>query len=250
MTTKQSGLGMNFFVDGYNLSGDINSLGTISMRLANTDQVTGIDKFAIERKALAKDGEIAWIAYLDADAGAAHPKLSALPTADIVASAFVGAATLGNPVASLVGKQIGYDGNRTDDGSLRFSVDALANGYGLEWGRSLTTGVRSDSAATNGSSIDTTASASFGAQAYLHVFSFTGTDVTITIQDSADDISFADVTGLSFTEVTAAPTSERIATGLTATIRRYIRVVTTTTGGFSALTFAVNVVKNKTAITF
>ena len=39
--------------------------------------------------------------------------------------------------------------------------------------------------------------ASFGVQAYLQVFSFTGTDVTITIQDSADNSSFANITGLS-----------------------------------------------------
>ena len=43
----------------------------------------------------------------------------------------------------------------------------------------------------------------------------------------------------------AAPTAERIAIGNTATIRRYLRVITT--GGFTNCTFAVVVVKNEIA---
>jgi hypothetical protein len=63
-------------------------------------------------------------------------------------------------------------------------------------------------------------------------------------------VTFADVTGLSFTQITAAPTSERIATASGATIRQYLRAVTTTTGGFTSLTFSVVVVKNQTAVSF
>lgn len=155
--------------------------------------------------------------------------------------------TLGNPAACMIGKQLNYDPTRADDGALTIAVRAEANGYGLEWGRSLTAGKRVDTGATNGSSIDTTASASFGAQAYLQVFGFTGTDATITIQDSADDSSFANVSGLGFTAVTTSPTVERLATSNTATIRRYLRVATTTSGGFSSLTFAVVIIKNEIA---
>jgi hypothetical protein len=243
--SKSSGLGDNFYIDGYNVSGDINSLGNISSPLA-VEENTGIDKFAVERKGLAHDGHMEGVAYFNPSAGQAHPKLSALPTADVVASYFRGT-TLGNPVASLVGKQLNYDGNRADNGSLRFAFTADANAYGLDWGKSLTAGVRTDTTATNGSSIDTTGSVSFGAQAYLHVFSFSGTDVTVKIQDSADDSSFSDVTGLSFTQVTAAPFSQRLQTGLTATIRRYLRVVTVTSAGFTSVGFAVMINKNRVA---
>jgi hypothetical protein len=126
-------------------------------------------------------------------------------------------------------------------------VSAQANGYGIEWGQQLTAGIRTDTAATNGTGIDTTASASFGGQAYLQAFSFTGTDVTVKIQDSADNATFADVTGMAFTQITAGPTSERIAIANTATIRRYVRAITVTTGGFSSLSFAVNFIKNEVA---
>jgi hypothetical protein len=241
--SKESGLGDNFYIDGHNLSGDINSLGSISCPLA-TEERTGIDKFAVERGGLLHDGAMEWVAYFNPSTGQAHPKLSALPTADVVASYWRGT-TLGNPVASLVGKQLNYDGNRGDNGSLRMNAQAQANAYGLDWGRSLTAGVRTDTGATNGTSIDTTASVSFGAQAYLHVFAFTGTSAVVKIQDSADNSTFADVTGLTFTTVTSAPFSQRLATSRTATIRRYIRAVTTTAASFSNLQFAVQINKNK-----
>ena len=42
---KESGIGHYLFVDGYDLSGDTGSVGTIAMRRAMLD-VTGIDKAA------------------------------------------------------------------------------------------------------------------------------------------------------------------------------------------------------------
>jgi hypothetical protein len=247
---KQTGLGDNFYIGGYDLSGDINSLGSITCPVAMEDN-TGIDKFAVERKALRRDGAMEFTALAtDTTAGQAHIVLSALPTADVVAQYFRGT-TLGGPVASMVAKQVNYDGNRNDDGSLRYAVQAVANGYGLEWGQSLTAGKRTDTAATNGSSIDTGGSLAFGAQAYLQVFAFSGDDVTIKIQDSADDSTFADVTDLAFTEVTTGPVSERISISNTSTVRRYLRVATVTDVGFTSCTFAVMINKNPIAgVTF
>jgi hypothetical protein len=204
----------------------------------------------MERIGGERDGSMSWKAFFNTAVGQAHPVLSALPTADVVAT-YCRGTVLGNPCASLVAKQLNYDGNRGQSGEFVFSVDAEANGYGLEWGVLLTAGLRTDTAATNGTGVDTAASASFGAQAYLQVTAFTGTDVTVKIQDSADNVSFADVAGLSFTAVTAAPFTQRIATGNTATIRRYVRAVTTTSGGVTSVTFAVHVTKNEVAgVTF
>lgn len=147
----------------------------------------------------------------------------------------------------MVGKQVNFDGTRGDDGDFKFSVQAQANGFGLEWGRQLTAGIRTDTAATDGASIDTTASADFGGQAYLQVFAATIVDATIKIQDSADDAAWADVASFGFTALAAGRTAERIAIANTATIRRYVRVVTTTTGGITSLAFAVMLVKNEIA---
>jgi len=243
---KQSGLGDNLYVAGVDLSGDIGALGKISGSQAVQD-VTGIDKSAMERIGLVRDGGIDFTSF--SNPTRAHPKLSTLPTTDQVMT-YCRGTTLGSPAACMVAKQLNYDGNRGASGEFTLAVAAVANGYGLEWGQQLTAGLRTDTGATNGSSIDTTASVSFGAQAYLHVTAFTGTDATVKIQVSADNVSFADVAGLAFTQITAAPASERIAPGGTATIRRYIRAVTTTSAGFTSLTFAVTICKNPVAVTF
>jgi hypothetical protein len=96
-------------------------------------------------------------------------------------------------------------------------------------------------------SYDSGASLSFGAQAYLQVTAFTGTDATIQIVDSADNVTFAAVAGLGFTQVTAAPATQRLAISNTATVRRYIGVQVTTVGGFTALSFALAINKNPIA---
>lgn len=242
---KQNGLGDNFYVGQYDLSGDISAIGTVGGSVATLDK-TGINKFGYERIGGLRTGSMEFTSHFNDAAGQEHVALSALPTTDVILSYFRGT-TLGNPAASMVAKQINYDASRGDDGDLTFAVSAQSNGFGLEWGRSLTAGLRTDTAATNGTAIDTTASASFGAQAYLHVTAFTGTDCTITVEDSADNITFATVD--SFTVVSGV-TSERNVLGTTTeTLDRYVRV-STTAGTFSSVTFAVNLVKNTATTQF
>lgn len=248
---KTGGLGDNLYIGGYNASGDIQQLGRIGGG-PNLLNFTGIDKSAFERKGGLRDGAFEMTTFFNSDTvtPATHQKLSALPRTDVMFT-YCRGTTLGDHAASLIGKQPNYDPSRGDDGMITFGVSAQANAFGIEWGRQLTAGVRTDSAATNGTGIDTLASASFGGQAYLQVFSFTGTDATVKIQDSADNATFADVAGFNFTQVTAGPTTERIALGNTATLRRYLRATTVTTGGFSSLAFSVNVIKNEIAgVTF
>lgn len=249
---KTSGLGDNYYLSGYDLSGDINSLGRIGGGNAPIG-VTGIDKSAYERIGGRRDGGMEFVAYFNDAAGQAHPRLSTLPTTDVI-STYCRGTTIGNPAASLVAKQINYDGTRNQDGSFTFACQMLSNGYGLEWGKQLTAGKRTDTGATNGAGVDFgTGSTSFGLQAWLHVFSFTGTDATVKIQESSDNGSgdaFADVTGGGFTQITSGPTSQRIATATNLTVERYLRVVTVTTGGFSSLVFAVSVCRNDSAPAF
>jgi len=313
--TKSSGLGDNLYVGGYNLSGDVGELSKISGSVALLE-VTAIDKLAFERIGGLRDGQIAYKSFFNPSSNQEHAALSTLPTAD-QHMMYCRGTTLGSPAACMVEKQINYDPTRDNKGMLTFGIQADANSYGLEWGNLLTAGLRTDTAATNGTGVDSagglatpsvpasgapvkntssipvtvvitggtmtavvingvtvgsgagtytlpagqsitltytvaptwtwTAVTAFGAQAYLQVTAFTGTDVTVKIQDSADNSSFADVTGLTFTATTAAHTTQRIATANTATIRRYLRAVTTTSGGFSSATFAVVLVRNSIA---
>jgi hypothetical protein len=317
---KQTGLGDNCYVGGYDLSGDIGSLSKISGAQAVLD-VTGINKSAHERIGGLRDGGIDFTAFFNPAIGQAHPVLSALPRTDVQVMYFRGTA-IGNPAAACVAKQINYDGTRGADGALTFAVQAQANAFGLEWGKQLTAGKRTDTAATNGASINDTpglttpgvpasgtpvtntsgypvqvvitggtmsnvsvngtsvgtgagtytllptqtitltytvaptwvwqGASVFGFQAYLQVFAFTGTDATVTIQDSSDGTTFANVTGGSFSQITSStPQAQRIATANTATLRQYVRAVTTTSGGFTSLTFAVMYSRNQVAgVTF
>lgn len=455
--TKTSGLGDNFYLGGYDLSGDTQSLGEIGGSIALLD-VTGIDKFAFERIGGLRDGRIEWTSHFNDATGQEHVALSSLPTTDRILT-YCRGTTLGNPAACLVGKQLNYDPTRANDGALTIAVRAEANAFGLEWGKQLTAGKRTDTAATNGTAVEfgysaedflfldgtsgnyastpdaasldivgdidlrvrvnmddwtpaaestliakytatgnqrsyalavtatgalifrwsedgtveksetssavntftngtthwvratldvnngggdaavdfytsedgstwtalgaqqlngattsifastavlelgsqtagtvnrlagkiyrasvlsgiagtsvaapiaTTTSITdatpltwtvqgtaflsshsvFGGQAYLQAFSFTGTDVTVKLQHSHDNTTFADITGGGFTAITSAPTAERIATSASLEIRRYVRAVTTTTGGFTSLVFNVMFTNNLTSTVF
>jgi hypothetical protein len=251
---KSGGLGDNLYIAGFNASGDIGQLGAIGGGPAAL-VVTGIDKSGFERIGGLRDGRIEYNAFFNHVAvqlNGIHDKLAALPTSDQLIT-YARGTSLGDAAACLYGKQTNYDPSRGDDGSLTFGVSEPGNGFGLEWGVQLTPGLRTDTAATLGTGVDTLASASFGAQAYLQVTALTGTDVTVKIQDSADNTTFADVTGLSFTQVLSggAPFTQRLATANNATIRRYLRAVTVTTGGFTSATFNVVINKNEIAgVTF
>lgn len=237
---KGSGMGDNLYVAGYDLSGDVGSLGRIGGGPAALD-VTPISKFAMERLGGIRDGSIEFTSFFNTAALQEHVALKDLPRTDIMVT-YARGTTLGNPAAAMIAKQVNYDPTHGQDGSLTFGVQALANSYGLEWGRQLTAGLRTDTAATNGASIDTTAAASFGWQAYLQVTAVTGTSVTVSIEDSANDSVWAALADSTFTAATGRTFQRLASLTTTATVRRYIRVVTT--GTFNPATFSVVFVKN------
>lgn len=240
---KQSGLGQAFYVGGSDLSGDAQS-GAHGGGPTPGD-FTDITQSAHERQGLLRNGSISTTVFYNPVR--AHPVLSALPTADVIMTWSTGV-SLGSPAYCVNAKQVNYDGARDNAGMYLLKVDGTSNSYGAEWGNLLTAGMRTDTAAANGTGYDTGGSLSFGAQAYLHASAFTGTDVTVTIQDSADNSSFSNVAGLSFAQIAGGtPSAQRIAVSNTSTVRRYLRAVTTTSGGFSSFTFAVVIHKNECA---
>jgi hypothetical protein len=249
---KTSGLGDNLLVDGYNLSGDTQEVKAVRGGVTALD-VTGIDKSAYERIGGLRDGAIEWTSHFNPSASRSHPVISALPTTDRYVG-YLRGTTLGNAAACVYAKQINYDGNRGQDGKFTFDVQALGDGYGLEWGYQLTAGLRTDTTATNGTTFDRQSydlldlnggglgtSTALSWQAYLFVTAFTGTSVTVTVQDSADNSTYLPLTGGAFTAATAIG-AQRIAGASGATVRRYVRA--TTSGTFSSATFAVVFVPN------
>lgn len=79
----------------------------------------------------------------------------------------------------------------------------------------------------------------FGCAAYLHVTSIASGSATIKVQDSSDRIVWADVPAAAFAAVTA-PVTQRVETGPTENVKRYVRVECT--GTFTVLKAAVSVV--------
>ena len=240
---KQTGLGDRFWLNGNDLSGDIGSLQRIGGG-PNPLDLTDITQSGYDREGGLRTGAIEFTAWFNRDRS--FPVLSALPRTDVIGTYGRGAA-IGAPAASCRAVQVNYDGARGQDGSFSFGVSLQSDGYGIEWGQQLTAGLRTDTTATNGASLDGAAASNFGAQFYLHLTAFTGTSVVVKIQDSADNVTFADLTGAAFTSATGA-TFERIATANNATVRRYLRVVTT--GTFTSASFVVNAVRNETTVSF
>lgn len=247
---KVAGMGDNLYVGGYDLSGDVGALSTIRVSVAVQD-VTGINKSARERIPLIRDGEISFTSFFNDDdtAGSegAHVVLSAVPSAAIL-SYFRGTA-VGNAMASMNALRIDYNGTRNADGSISFETQGLSYTTGIEWMQQLTAGKVTHASATNGTSIDHGAvSTLFGAAATWHVFGMDSGTVDGEVQDSADNVSFAVIGGLSFT-ATAVAAAERVqTTTLTDTVRRYVRFAST--GTFSNADLAVGFIRYLTSIAF
>jgi hypothetical protein len=243
--SKQSGLGDGYYHGGVDLSGDIASLGAIAAPMTPLP-LTGIDKSAMERTGGHRDGRLALASWFNPAVAQAHPTFDALPTVD-VACTYLRGQLIGNDAFCLVAKQANYDGSRGQDGSLTFAIDAMANNYGGEWTRNMS-GKAVRTVAGNDASFDdgvANAPSAFGLQAWLHVFALTGTNAVISVQDSADNVTFADLAA--FTSVTAAPGWQRVA--VAGNVRRYLR--SSVTGGtFSSVTYAVFACRNATAIVF
>lgn len=241
MSGKLTALGSECYIGSADVSGDIGAVTSMSSPRP-TIAVTALNKSAPERKSGRRDGAMTFAAFFNVDAGQAHATFSALPRTNVMASVALGTPALGGPIASMIAKQLDYAPTVGDDGSIGFVVETTANGYGLEHGELLTTGKQSFATGTvNGDSIDLgSADTSFGAAAYLHVFSVASGTAVFKVQDSDDDDTFDDVTGLTFTGATG-PTTQRLQTGLTATIRQYVRIQGSGTHG--AAVVAVNFVR-------
>lgn len=246
---KQSGLGDRLYVGGYDLSGDIGSLQRIGGGIGTLD-VTGINSSGIERIGIHRTGEIAFNAFFNDAAGASHTVLSPLPTTDVGISYFRGHVT-GAACATMTARQVDYNPTRPNDGSLTASVQALsdASNLGLAWGVMLTNGQRNDTTGTNPTSgLDDLAgsptSTNFGATVFVHLIALTGTNVVFTLRDSADNSTFAAVTGGAATSMTAIG-YQQWSTSSTQNIRRYLSIGTS--GTFSSATFVVGVVRHLTA---
>jgi hypothetical protein len=230
MAGKTSGLGAALWVGGYDVGASTNSLSRIGG--GNTPFImTDITQSAVAREVY-----------------------SALPRTDTVATYVAYTPAIGTPAASCLGKQLNYDGSRAQDGGFLLNTTVESNGYGLQWGFLATAGMRTDTAATGAGSVSpldqgSASPGAFGLVMFVHLKAFTGTSVTIKLQESSDNTgdAYADVTGATTGALTTAPQAVRVATGSIA-VERYLKVVTT--GTFSNAVFGVQVYRHRIATVY
>lgn len=145
---------------------------------------------------------------------------------------------LGSPVSMVDALKTSLEVGSPVGGVVSFDVGAQTDGY-TNLGVSLHD-LTAETATANGTGYDqTVVSTTAGGVGHLHVTAFSGlTNIIVTIQDSADNVSFATIG--TFATVTAL-TGERLA--IAGTVRRYVRAAWTVTGTGSS-TFAVAFARN------
>lgn len=234
---KQTGIGAQMWVDQYNVSGDVGAIDSIASSRAQLDYTSIQDDYMVRLPGLG-DGSISFSGFFNRTSPSLYASFgSAFGTAIAIVTAALGTA-IGSPAASLGVARATYTTTRGVDGSLLLAAQGDSGiGYGTDWGVLLNSNVSATGTATT--TVDGGTASSTGAQAYLHITAVAAGTVTITVQDSPDNSTFTNVTGLAFTASSTA-VAEYKATAATATIERYLRY--NVTGGTA--TFALNVSRN------
>ena len=231
---EQSGLGHRLYVDGLNVSGDVNNAQLSCPRAVQASPA--IDKLGMERLLRRGAGRLGFASLFNDDgaadranaAGSTFHTFSALPTSNVHLLYAFGA-SLGSQCAALSAKQANHDGQVGQDGSLTFSVEALAAaGVEIEFGRMLSAGQitfadENASAPTGLVEAQTTA----GGVAFLQVESIDSGTPTFIVEDSDDTTDGDDGTWATLLtlDLQAAGAQRKTVTG---TVEKGLRVGTPT----------------------
>jgi hypothetical protein len=233
---KQSGLTQEFHIAGFDLSGDVGSLDSVSTPRALLD-VTAINVSAHERINGLADGQISFNVFFNDAALRTHPALSTLPTADVQVQYLTGTDP-GDPALIMTGKQVNYDWARSADGGLIGSVTVQgdADSPSAEWGEVVCPKTTHASASTT-TIWDAGAASVTGCMAQLQAFANTGDPVTYILQDDTAANMATAATYITFGAIAAGnhPTTLRVEES--DACNRYRRVATT--GTFTNAIFAV-----------
>lgn len=132
---KVSGLGMSVTVDdaagdGKAISNDVTSINFGTPR--GVQDVTGLDKSAIERILLLADGNVSLTGVFNASAGMSHDVFKTVATSDATRTVVIGLPGAVTLTMEMVFAE--YSLSRAQDGSLTWSASGqLANGTAPAW---------------------------------------------------------------------------------------------------------------------
>lgn len=184
--SKSSGLGNRLYIDGYDISGDVGAISSLTTP-RGVQENTGIDKSAVERLLLLSDGELSFDTFFNDATDQLHDVLSTLPTTNRQ-GIFAKSTTRGEPGFAMVCKQINYDWTRSADGALAGTTQLMnADGNTPAWGDMIAVKETIASAGDLTGHIDASdASTADGVVAYLQIFTLGSGTPVITLQDSSD----------------------------------------------------------------
>ena len=172
-------------------------------------------------------------------------EIVALDGTEVVISAIT-PTRLGGPGASSVqgdrvhmvnGELDNYQPRAPHNDAVRFSASYTGDGA---WPGVVLHASNQETSTGNFDSVASGAgSTSNGATAFLHVTQFSGTDATVTIEDSSDNSTYGSL--VAFTQVTGTTSEKVTASG---TVEQHVRVALT--GTFTSITFVVSFARHLT----
>jgi hypothetical protein len=227
------GKNTTILIDEFNLSAFFNSADVAAT--AETAETTTFGNAAKTYIAGLQDATLSLAGLFDGGTDAVDEVLSAaLGGSAIFSIVPAGAGTIGNRASLAEAFATSYGVSAAVGDAVSISAEAQVSG-GLIPGVVLANLV-ARTAAGQTAALDNAASTAGGVKAFLHLTAFSGTDVTIKIQESADNSTWADL--ITFTQATGATSEVAAATG---TIDRYLRV--DISGTFTTVTFAVTLAR-------
>ena len=211
------------YFNNFSFSRDTNAITTTMFGDDNESYIAGVDTSQIDISGLFDGGTD----RNDEELANAFSVTTSTPL-----TIFQNGTTAGEPCVLLDSKIQNY----TIDSSVSDAVAVSSTFTGNNFGRGLSLYALTNTSATaNATAVDLGASSTLGGQAHIHCTAHSSANMVVKIQSSADNTSFADVSGFSFTALTGT-TSQRIAT--TNTVNRYVRIVTTVTSGSATFSVA------------
>ena len=226
-------------IDGFTISEFLNRAGIQKMKALIDTTVFQPDTAVKNKSRIAAEGDGSFSVggfWNGTDVTGIDPIADArLNGAQIVMTLGVNGTAIGTSNRAFLAmlRQSVYKTDKSIGSAVFFNIDGQSDGTGIRGGYFLHN-LTAESAAFAGTTVDwgATSTGSSGFIANLHVIAVTGTpNLAAKLQDSADGSSWVDVAGGGFT-TTSAVGAQQISG--TASLRRYVRVVTTQSGGTSA----------------
>lgn len=146
----------------------------------------------------------------------------------------MGAVAVGGDALMLVGPTIKY-GIPINNGDLIMATADIRATNGVNFGKFLMHSAQA-AGTNNGASSDKGSASSNGGLFQVHLYNDDASDVDVKVQHSTDNSSWVDLTAVNNLSATRAYGSAEVAAGTT--VNRYLRAVTTVTGGDTFLVSA------------